>query len=243
MDMREKPDVFKDVHKGLRKALFDLAVQAGATDSGDAGERMALARAAEKVFRFLERHSHNEDAHLIPAMESKDLLRTGRMREDHRALDAGLASLRRDLAGLTELAAVPPAALSDGGGGPGKASGTPVPDRDPAGAAAALHDFYLRLNHFIARYLDHIAVEEREILPAVQAAFTAEELGEFSRKSVAGTPPQDQEMMLGLLFPAMNASEVRAFVAGVRAGAPPAVAARLEGIARLALGKRADGLI
>ena len=76
----ERPDVFKGVHKGLRKALFELAVQAGATDPVRADEVAALAAKAKEVFRFGEHHALNEDRFLEPEMAAKAMPEANRMR-------------------------------------------------------------------------------------------------------------------------------------------------------------------
>ncbi len=106
-----------------------------------------------------------------------------------------------------------------------------------AGSPPRLHAFYLALNAFLARYLVHLHEEEDGLLPVLHARFTDAELGEFSRQSVAATSPEDQTLMLGHMFPAMQAREREAFLAGLRAKAPPAVVAHVEGIARRALGQ------
>lgn len=99
--------------------------------------------------------------------------------------------------------------------------------------------FYLALNRFIARYLGHLDYEETELLPRLQNAFTDAELAVFPRQSIAATSPQDQDMTLGHMFPAMQGSEIRGFFAERRAKAPKEAVQHLEGIARGALGDRA----
>lgn len=88
-----RPDPFAHVHKGLRKALFDLAAQAGAIDAQDAEGISQLANRARDVFRFAEHHAFNEDRFLLPRMETKGMPETRAMRADHQVLEQTLHAL------------------------------------------------------------------------------------------------------------------------------------------------------
>lgn len=100
MGVNGRMDVFGGVHKGLRKALFDLALQAGSTDSSRTGEVESLVEKAGEAFHFLEHHSRNEDRFLVPEMEAKSMEEAALMRAEHAGLDAELATLRESLSGL-----------------------------------------------------------------------------------------------------------------------------------------------
>jgi Hemerythrin HHE cation binding domain len=97
-----RPDIFAHVHKGLRKALFELAALAGATDAQD-GEGLArLTDKARDVFRFVEHHAFNEDRFLLPRMESKGMAEAQAMHQDHAALEATLRDLVAMAGGLAQ---------------------------------------------------------------------------------------------------------------------------------------------
>jgi hypothetical protein len=87
-------DVFTGVHKGLRKALFELALQAGATDADSGEELAALADKAGEAFHFLEHHAANEDRFLVPMMEGKAMPQGARLRSEHGVLEEGLNGLK-----------------------------------------------------------------------------------------------------------------------------------------------------
>jgi hemerythrin-like domain-containing protein len=206
----ERMDVFKSVHKGLRRALFNLAQQAGIADSDRPDEMAALTAQAREVFHFLEHHARNEDRFLIPLMEAKFLASASKLQAEHADLDLELADLLRGL------------------------------DHLDKGSPSGLYAFYLALNRFIGRYLRHLNEEETQLLPLLHGAFTDDELAVFSRKSVSNTTPSDQAMMLGHMFPAMQDSELRAFFEDVRAKAPEEAVQYLEGLAHRILGRRAE---
>jgi hemerythrin-like domain-containing protein len=198
-----RPDIFANVHKGLRKALFDLAALAGATDAQDAEGLTRLTAMARDVFRFAEHHAFNEDRFLIPRMVSKGMPEAQAMQRDHQGLESLLHALGDTAASLAQ--------------NPGN-----------------LRSFYLDLNRFIAQYLLHLDEEETRVLPSVHAHFTDAELGEFGREAVASTSPQDQDMMLSFMFPAMTQAEVNGFFENLRGKAPAEAIAHLQGIARRA---------
>ena len=205
----ERMDVFKSVHKGLRRALFNLALQAGIADPGRPEERAALTLQAREVFHFLEHHARNEDRFLAPMMEAKSPGSASRLKAEHADLGAELEDLLRSLDALE------------------------------AGAPSGLHGFYLAINRFIGRYLRHLDEEETRLLPLLHGAFTDQELAVFSEKSVSNTAPADQAMMLGHMFPAMQDLELRSFFETLRVKAPKEVVEYLEGLARRVLGGRA----
>jgi Hemerythrin HHE cation binding domain len=97
-----RPDIFANVHKGLRKALFDLAALAGATDTQDAEGLARLTDKARDVFRFAEHHAFNEDRFLIPRMESKGMPEAQVMQNDHQGLESLLHALGKAAASLAQ---------------------------------------------------------------------------------------------------------------------------------------------
>lgn len=64
------PDLFTNVHKGLRKALFELVLALGRAEASPAasGAERALAR---EVVHFLRIHGENEDVLILPLLETR----------------------------------------------------------------------------------------------------------------------------------------------------------------------------
>lgn len=91
--MTDRPDVFKEVHKGLRNALFRLSLMAGSADAADPGNLERLCADARDTFRFLEHHARNEDDFLAPEMRAKGLAEAGHMAEGHRELESRIRAL------------------------------------------------------------------------------------------------------------------------------------------------------
>lgn len=97
--MTTTPDIFTNVHKGIRKALFDTCAALGR-----AGEDEALAAPARALLRdtlrFVAHHGENEDALLLPLLRERAPGLYERMTSAHEHLNAPL----RELAGRIEAA-------------------------------------------------------------------------------------------------------------------------------------------
>ena len=90
-------DLFHNVHKGIRHALFDAAFALGRGDD-DARERL------RKALHFTAHHGQNEDVLLVPLLAARLPSVATRMRIAHEAIDGVLHRLRRDLDGDMSLA-------------------------------------------------------------------------------------------------------------------------------------------
>jgi hypothetical protein len=92
-------DLFHNVHKGIRHALFDAAFALGRGDD-DARERL------RNALHFTAHHGQNEDVLLVPLLVARLPSIAIRMRIGHEEIGDMLHRLRRDLEGDTSLAAL-----------------------------------------------------------------------------------------------------------------------------------------
>ena len=90
-------DLFHNVHKGIRHALFDAIFALGRSD-GDARERL------RNALRFTAHHGRNEDVLVVPLLTARLPSVATRMRMAHEAMDRMLYQLRRDVDGDTPIA-------------------------------------------------------------------------------------------------------------------------------------------
>lgn len=98
------PDIFTNVHKGIRKALFDACTALGR--AGDDVERSRLARARLRdALRFVAHHGENEDLLLLPLLRERAPACCERMERGHAAIADTLGSIesRVDTATTDEL--------------------------------------------------------------------------------------------------------------------------------------------
>lgn len=92
-------DLFHNVHKGIRHALFDATFALGRGDD-DARERL------RNALRFTAHHGQNEDVLVVPLLTVRLPAIAARMRVAHEEIDAGLYRLRCEVDGDTPLAAL-----------------------------------------------------------------------------------------------------------------------------------------
>ncbi|MFO0592034.1 MAG: hemerythrin domain-containing protein [Polyangiaceae bacterium] len=91
--MTTTPDIFTNVHKGIRRALFNACLALGR--AGDGGEQDVAARQLLKeALRFVAHHGENEDILLLPLLRSRAPEIATRMEEAHRRIDDAFATLQ-----------------------------------------------------------------------------------------------------------------------------------------------------
>jgi hypothetical protein len=90
-----QPDLFTNVHKGIRRALFAACAALGRASGDVERERSARAALAEAL-RFVAHHGENEDLLLLPLLAQRAPQVFARMTEAHGALDASRAALSAD---------------------------------------------------------------------------------------------------------------------------------------------------
>jgi hypothetical protein len=199
-------DLYRDVHKGLRHALFDLTFAAGRVDVADDVEVRALVDTCRRAVELVRAHDDHEDQLLLRALvetHAPDL--AGRIDDEHRALALRLDALacRAD-----ELAATPSGAR----GAPG-------------------HALYLEAAAVTSACLEHLDVEERLVMPALIAACDHEHLARTHGALLAGLGAQDEARDLAAMLPALRPSERAAVVHRILATASPEAVARARAAA------------
>ncbi len=94
--MARQPDIFTNVHKGIRAALFQACIRLGraADDDPDLPETLAFAAGA---LRFVAHHGENEDLLLLPMLTERCPRLARWMADEHRDVEARLAALHGEL--------------------------------------------------------------------------------------------------------------------------------------------------
>ena len=93
---QQRVDLFTHIHKGLRKGLFELGVQAGSCDWTDRDNVDAVAVTWAPLAEFLRCHTTHEDEFIFRLLNDPTLV----PHDDHRDLDDLLADLDERLAAL-----------------------------------------------------------------------------------------------------------------------------------------------
>jgi hypothetical protein len=198
-------DLYKDIHKAIRVELFAATAEAGRLDPSQVVARGALASHVTDIVELLRSHAEHEDAAIQPVLEVRLPDLAERVEVDHLTLEARMDD-------LAEMAAEQAAA------------GVPDP-------GTQVQRLYLALASFTGDYLEHQDVEERVIMPALEAAVGIDDVVAIHQAILAGIPPEEMGRSLALMLPAMNIDDRTALLGGMRAGAPAEV---FEGVWALA---------
>jgi hypothetical protein len=88
-----QPDIFCNVHKGIRSALFQACIALGR--AGNDADRTAFARERlRNALRFVTHHGENEDLLLLPLLHERALAVFDRMERAHTVVNEALTTLR-----------------------------------------------------------------------------------------------------------------------------------------------------
>ena len=198
-------DLYREVHKGLRAALFELVHRAGALDATDADAVESFRKLFAELDMMLETHHGHEDGALLAGLiadHAGDVAEA--VEAGHVGIEAQLGDLRATIAGL---------------------DGNPI-------APAALYD---QLATFTADYLDHMQVEEQQVMPRLQSVASPEALMAITMEIRTSVPPPEMCVFLRSMLPAMNVDERTAMLGGMQMGAPPEIFELFWGVAESSL--------
>ena len=190
-------DLYRDIHKGIRAELFALTTQAGALDPTPGVGRAALAAHVDDVVELLVQHAEHEDGPIQPVLEAELPALAERIAGDHLLLEAQLVDLREMAADAAAL--------------------------DHPEPRLAVHRLYLALACFTSRYLEHIDVEERVVMPALERTVGVDAVAAIHGAIISSIPPDEMARSLALMVPAMNVDDRTELLGGMQAGAPAEV--------------------
>jgi hypothetical protein len=202
-------DFYREVHKGLRRALFDVTVVVGAGDFEDPITRDQIASRVHDLVALFHAHHGHEDAFIKPILQSVDAHLDATVDRGHEHIDTD----------LDELDAMADAMVSASGGS----------------AVVAGLALYHRLAVFTASYLAHMALEEGEVMETLRAALSTAQLFEVDMALRASIPLDKLLAFARIMLPAMNTDERTAMLGGLRAGAPAEVFEQVRRTAEAAL--------
>lgn len=102
---------------------------------------------------------------------------------------------------------------------------------DAAAGRVELHRLYLEVASFAGAYLEHQDVEERVVMPALEAAIGVEATGAIHGAIVGSIPPDEMARSLAVMLPAMNVDDRAELLGGMQANAPAEVFAGVWSLA------------
>lgn len=192
--MSPKTDIYTKVHKGLRKALYDLSYSACRTNYSDDYEVENLSKLFDEVIRFLEEYIKNEKLFLLPLLEKKLPGSTFTEREKHSEIEAKIEILKRNFESLAASSYI---------------------EKKFKGEI-----FCQIINEFMTDYLNHMQAEELETTILIYEYCSYEELKNTLRIIISSISPVDIIMMLRYIIPALNTDERVELIERIKQTAP-----------------------
>jgi len=199
-------DLYKDIHKGIRAELFGVTGQAGSLDPSDRAARVAVADRVHATVELLLSHAEHEDGAIQPTLESQLPDLAERIATDHHSLDIRMVDLEALAADAVEA--------------------TTATDQ-----RTRSHRLYLELASFTGDYLAHQDIEERVVMPQLEAAVGIEAVVGMHQAILGSIPPDEMAHSLALMLPAMNVDDRTELLGGMREGAPAEVFEGVWGLA------------
>jgi hypothetical protein len=200
-------NMYTDIHKGVRRALFEAVMLVGSLDLSEA-EGMAEAQGLwEELKALLREHVDNERQYVHPLYEAAMPGVARALTVDHEVQEAFLGELEGHFA---RLAARP----------------------DPAGRVTLGLEFYRRLNLFLGDYLPHLQREEGLHMRNLWDLYTDEELGEVVARILNAETPEAAARSGRFILLASNHQDRMAFMGAVGAGLKPPVMAQMQQLAQ-----------
>lgn len=191
------PDLYRDIHKGIRGELFALTTEAGRIDPFDRLDRAALAAQVESVTWLLREHAVHEEEGIQPVLVVHFPDMGAKILADHAEQEETQARL--------------------------EALGMELRSAGDAGARELVQELYLEAAAFTGTYLQHQDYEERTVQPALARAIGQEGTAAVHGAIVASIPPDVMARSLAVMLPAMNVEDRAELLGGMRAEAPAEV--------------------
>ena len=198
-------DLYRDIHKGIRAELFAVTLEAGRLDPSNRDDRVALAAQMRGIVDLLVGHAEHEDGSIQPVLEAQLPDLAARIEGDHEVLDARIVRLAELADAATESAV--------------------------ADQRFDTHRLYVELGSFTSAYLAHQDLEERSVMPALEAVLGLDGLLALHQALIAAIAPDELVRSLAVMLPAMNVDDRTELLGGMQANAPAEV---FEGIWSLA---------
>ena len=199
-------DLYSNIHKSIRSELFTTVLTAGEMDPADAAARAGLAERWNDVVGLLLSHAEHEDVAIGPALEIHLPALAEQIESDHHRLDGRLATLQDMAWSAVEVDA-------------------------PASQREAIHRIYLELSSFTSDYLEHQDVEERVLMPALEAAIGVDACVAIHQAILSSIPPVEMAKSLAIMLPRINVEDRTELLRGMQAGAPAEVFAGVWALA------------
>lgn len=190
-------NIYFGVHKGLRLGHARMMTRLSSTDWADPADGRAALSALRGFLALAGCHLHSEETHIHPAIEARAPGGSAHAHEGHEDHDVAFSHLKQLCTDIER--------AYDAG------------HRDARGLGRALYSRYIA---FVAADLEHMAVEETELLGTLQHLYSDDELHGIEGRLVSQVPPDLMGGFLALMVPAASRPERAEMLSGMRQAMP-----------------------
>jgi len=201
-------DFYRQIHKGIRHALFHTTLRAGSLEVADTDAVDCFIETQRSLLWLLHVHHRHEDTFVQPLLDEHAAALALTIAAQHGDIEDDMTRLERRGERLATVAR---------------------PRR-----AAAAHNLYLDLGRLTSSYLAHQLLEEAQVMPALRAALPIDDLVALDLAIRGTLPPDEMAAVMTHLLPAMDVEE-RIEMLGGMAMAPPEIFALFTAAAQAAL--------
>ncbi|WP_308910272.1 hypothetical protein [Pseudokordiimonas caeni] len=189
-----RPNLYRDIHKGLRHGHGLMLTRLGNSDWRDNHQTQALLEALDAHLHLCERHLKHEDDFIHPALAAFDTGLLHKLASDHENHEVALGTLSARIDSL---------------------SATTENLRPLLG-----HQLYLAFAQFVATDFEHMEREEALAMPVLWENMDDAEIGIIHGRIVGAIPPEEMMAYMRLMLPAITPADRLGMLVGIRAGAP-----------------------
>lgn len=207
MQQPNRFSIIETAHRGIRNALSQLSLQAGAIDYTNPAAVALLKDRALEVMALLDEHAHTENTLILPLLDGKAHAGTFHDREEHEEIHRQQEAL---------------VALLDRLQAPGLA---------PEAALALGRQFYQDLSRVHAAHLHHMIEEERGSQVMIWQHYSDDDLRQVQGKILQQLNPDLRLAWMRYILPALPPADRQRMISIQKASMPPQMFERLEEMA------------
>ena len=190
-----RPDVYRSIHKAIRKAMFDFSYTLGRMDIEQVGSRKLIKDRFEELVHFLDMHGHKEDVYSLPLLEMKKPGSTRHNEEEHLQIHEEIEGLKQQINSFLEA--------------------TPEFRKD------IYWNFYYAVNKFISGYLMHMQMEEIVMTNLFYELCSDDEIKGMTAAIIGSLTPADSMLVARFMIPSIEPFERLHMMSQIQFTAPP----------------------
>ena len=174
-------DFYRNIHKALRLGHCRMLPALGALDYRDRERTEAVMAELRSLMAVGRGHLEGENREIHAALEQRAPGASAHAADDHADHETSFTEIEAMIRQIEQAS---------------------LPERELLGRR-----LYCRYAVFMAHDLEHMDIEETELLIALHNAFTDDELTAMEGRIIAGVPPQKMAAAMMLMAPALNHGE------------------------------------